>query len=244
MLHDLISLSADATPGTDTDVGPWGHEAHVHDFHQFLFTPVGRAVIWTGGRSLRLCPEVGAWIPAGVWHSARFEADSLVLPLAFPAEWSSPVPDGIEVPLDARRQRSVLASLRAGSEPRRELFELLVADSQALPLPAPSSPCAVAVANGLRQAPADQRTAGEWAAALHVGATTLRRAFAAETGLTFSEWRTRLRLNLSVPLLARGLMVSAVAQRVGFTSTNGFILAFRRYFGTTPKAYATTELCA
>lgn len=244
MLHDLISLSADPTPGAEADIESWGHEAHVHDFHQFLFAPVGRAVILTGGRSLRLCPEVGAWLPAGVWHSARFEQGSLVLPLAFPAEWPSPMTCGVEVPLDARRQRLVLASMRGGCEPPRELFDLLVSDGQALPLPAPSSPCAVAVADGLRGAPADQRTAGEWAAALHVGATTLRRAFAAETGLTFSEWRTRLRLNLSVPLLARGQMVSTVAQRVGFTSTNGFILAFRRYFGTTPKAYATNELCA
>lgn len=33
--------------------------------------------------------------------------------------------------------------------------------------------------------------------------------------------------------------VSVVAQQVGFTSANGFILAFGRYFGVTPKVYAT-----
>ncbi|NEE40338.1 helix-turn-helix domain-containing protein, partial [Streptomyces sp. SID7982] len=55
--------------------------------------------------------------------------------------------------------------------------------------------------------------------------------------LAFSEWRTRLRLNHSLHLLAAGHMVSTVAARVGFVSTNGYILAFRRYFGETPGAY-------
>ncbi|MCD9901146.1 helix-turn-helix domain-containing protein [Streptomyces sp. MT29] len=64
----------------------------------------------------------------------------------------------------------------------------------------------------------------------------MRRAFRAETGLAFSEWRTRLRLDHSLQLLAVGHMVSTVAARVGFVSTNGCILAFRRYFGETPGA--------
>jgi AraC-like DNA-binding protein len=66
--------------------------------------------------------------------------------------------------------------------------------------------------------------------------TSLRRAFRAETGLPLSEWRTRLCLNHSLTLLEQGHMVSAVAAWVGF-STNGYILAFRRYFGQTPGTY-------
>ncbi len=85
--------------------------------------------------------------------------------------------------------------------------------------------------------PGDPRTASEWAESLYTSSTSLRRAFRAETGLAFSEWRTRLRLNHSLHLLAAGHMVSTVAARVGFVSTNGYILAFRRYFGETPGAY-------
>ncbi|MFE6856620.1 helix-turn-helix transcriptional regulator, partial [Streptomyces sp. NPDC057674] len=85
--------------------------------------------------------------------------------------------------------------------------------------------------------PEDQRTATEWAESLHTSSTSLRRAFRNETGLAFSEWRTRVRLNRSLDLLDRGHLVSAVAARVGFTSTNGYILAFRKHFDCTPGAW-------
>ncbi|MGW1144023.1 helix-turn-helix transcriptional regulator, partial [Streptomyces sp. NPDC002454] len=93
------------------------------------------------------------------------------------------------------------------------------------------------VALALDRDPGDPRTATEWAQELYTSSTSLRRAFRAETGLAFSEWRTRLRLNHSLPLLAQGQLVSTVAARVGFVSTNGYILAFRRHFGRTPGAY-------
>src|SRR5690606_28238949 len=96
---------------------------------------------------------------------------------------------------------------------------------------------AAAVARELTRNPADPRTAEEWARSLYLSSTSLRRAFRAETGMPFSEWRTRLRLNHALGLLAQGHLVGAVAARVGFTSTNGFILAFRRHFGQTPGAY-------
>lgn len=226
--------------------GSWGHDDHVHDFHQFLYAPVGHAVVWAEGHGHRVCPEVGLWMPAGVWHAARFDEDCLIAAIGFDlARWSLPFEPATEVVITARRRRMLLAHLRDDDvEPSAELFETLLHGPPSLPLPEPITDLPRAVASALQLSPDDQRTAAEWATSLHAGATTLRRAFVVETGLTFSEWRTRLRLNRSLDLLARGLMVSSVAQRVGFTSTNGFILAFRRYFGVTPGAYAVSELCA
>ena len=146
-----------------------------------------------------------------------------------------PFEPATEVVITARRRRMLLAHLRDDDvEPSAELFETLLHGPPSLPLPEPITDLPRAVASALQLSPDDQRTAAEWATSLHAGATTLRRAFVVETGLTFSEWRTRLRLNRSLDLLARGLMVSSVAQRVGFTSTNGFILAFRRYLASPP----------
>lgn len=92
------------------------------------------------------------------------------------------------------------------------------------------------MAGALLRSPEDQRTATEWAESLHTSSTSLRRAFRNETGLAFSEWRTRVRLNRSLDLLDRGHQVGTAA-RVGFVSTNGYIMAFRRHFGCTPGAW-------
>jgi len=242
---------APTTPGLeaidqDADVvsaiGASGHEDHRHPFHQFLFVPVGRAQIWADGASHLLSAETGLWLPAGTWHAARFDADCLVVPLDFdPARWPLPLTTALPIAITTRRRRLLLAHLRAGTACGHEVFSALLTEPR-LPLPEPRSSVPRAVAHQLRGEPGDQRTVDEWARDLHVGATTLRRAFVNETGLNFSQWRTRLRLNLAVDLLARGHLVGAVAQQVGFTSTNGFIIAFRRHFGTTPKAYAESEL--
>ncbi|MEU7347400.1 AraC family transcriptional regulator [Streptomyces bacillaris] len=67
-----------------------------------------------------------------------------------------------------------------------------------LPLPRPTGRSAATVAGELMRNPGDPRTASEWAESLYTSSTSLRRAFRAETGLAFSEWRTRLRLDHSL----------------------------------------------
>ncbi|MFF8831201.1 AraC family transcriptional regulator [Streptomyces sp. NPDC015131] len=218
-----------------------GHPTHVHAFHQFLFVPVGRVVVAAGGAEHELSASVGLWVPAGVPHSARFSPDSLVLGEGFDAErhWL-PYAAATPVHLDEARRRRLLGRARVSATGDGDpgLFAVLTAGPEGcLPLPDPVSATAVAVAARLRDRPGDPRTVTDWAQELYTSSTSLRRAFRTETGLAFTEWRTRLRLNRSLELLEQGQLVGVVAARVGFTSTNGYILAFRRHFGRTPGAY-------
>ena len=66
---------------------------------------------------------------------------------------------------------------------------------------------------------------------------TLERAFAAEAGVPFGRWRTLLRLQAALPMLAAGQPVSRVAGRVGYETPSAFVAAFRRETGQTPAAY-------
>ena len=60
---------------------------------------------------------------------------------------------------------------------------------------------------------------------------------AAWSGLPFGRWRTLLRLQSALPLLASGEVVSRIAARVGYETPSAFVVAFRRETGTTPAAY-------
>ncbi|WP_428985929.1 AraC family transcriptional regulator [Streptomyces pyxinicus] len=212
----------------------------MHDFHQFLYVPLGRIVVTARETDHVLSPAVGLWLPAGVPHSARFEPDSLVVSETFDAErYPLPYTRATVVHVGEVRRRLLLTRMRSsGAVPEdAAVFTELAGDEQRLPLPRPASTAARAVAVALLRDPGDPRTATEWAEALYTSSTSLRRAFRVETGLSFSEWRTRARLNHSLALLAEGHQVGAVAARVGFVSANGFILAFRRHFDRTPGAY-------
>lgn len=57
------------------------------------------------------------------------------------------------------------------------------------------------------------------------------------TGLPSGRWRTLLRLQSALPLLAGGEVVGRIAARVGYETPSAFIAAFRRGTGTTPAAY-------
>ncbi|MFC8172379.1 AraC family transcriptional regulator [Streptomyces sp. NPDC057325] len=222
-----------------------GHSTHVHDFHQFLYAALGRITVTTPHGEHELTVPLGLWLPAGTPHSARFDPESLVVAEAFdPVTHLLPHARTTAIRIDDTTRRRLLARTRGADTEAGDaaMFAALTCvrtrREARLPLPRPTSEAALAVAGTLLRRPDDQRTATEWAESLYVSSTSLRRAFRSETGLPFSEWRTRVRLNHSLELLSQGHQVGAVAAKVGFTSTNGYILAFRRHFGRTPGAWS------
>jgi len=66
---------------------------------------------------------------------------------------------------------------------------------------------------------------------------TLGRLFANETGLTFRDWRRRLRFVMALEGLERGEGSTALASRLGYSSVSAFVAAFRAQFGEPPSAY-------
>ena len=72
---------------------------------------------------------------------------------------------------------------------------------------------------------------------LNLHAKTLTRLFVRETGLSYQQWCQQWRLMRAIELLATLPSVSAVAQRLGFSSDSAFIAFFRQFTGTTPRRY-------
>jgi AraC-like DNA-binding protein len=85
--------------------------------------------------------------------------------------------------------------------------------------------------------------AGLTEVARDVGASprTLARLFRHETGLTFAQWRTRLRLVESIERLAKGESVTEVALDLGYASTSSFVFMFRSNLGVPPGRYVKKE---
>ncbi|WP_405419170.1 AraC family transcriptional regulator [Streptomyces erythrochromogenes] len=221
-----------------------GHPPHLHTYHQFLYAPLGRVQVSALETSWPVELTTGLWIPAGITHSSRYSWDAVVVVETFDADrFDLPYhrPTLVSV---TNEQKALLLSRMRSSQPHPHpagpdvFVRLSATHPDALPLPMPTSPTALTVAEALARTPGDPRTASEYAADFYTSTTTLRRAFQAETGMPFSEWRTRMRLNHALDLLDQGQTVQTVSARVGFASTNGFILAFRRYFGRTPGNYA------
>ncbi|MBB5850509.1 AraC family transcriptional regulator [Amycolatopsis umgeniensis] len=229
------------------EVEPWGHDDHVHDFHQFVVVMSGYALFRVEGVDFEVVPRRGLWIPAGMVHRARFSADALLTPLNFDEVKAAGMPAApAEVVIGPELRDALGPALRAAmlnledsgviADAYRALRQVITTVGA---LPLPEDGAAATVARWLLAHPEDTRTLGDWAAELFVSEATIRRAFLAGTGVTFTRWRNTARMHAALRLLADDLPVSVVAARVGFASVNGFILAFRREFGRTPGRHGT-----
>jgi AraC-like DNA-binding protein len=236
--------------------GSWTR-VHSHDWVQLSYAISGvltvRTLATRGTRDTRdtwagsfvAPPQRAIWVPPGLEHevltSGRAEMRSLYLDPAR-TSWAPARCRVLEVTPLAReliRAAAELAPEYDEAGPDGRLVEVLLDQLAGLPevglsLPLPADPRLSGVSQALQRAPDDGRPMAEWARTASMSERTLSRLFQRETGLSFREWRTRLRLLMSISGLERGRSVTAVALDSGYDSVSAFIAAFRRLFGKTP----------
>jgi AraC-like DNA-binding protein/quercetin dioxygenase-like cupin family protein len=217
---------------------------HVHDDHQLAWASAGTLTVLTEGATWVLPPTRALWIPAGLPHetgaSGRATMRSVYVPPAIsPVDWAAPTVVAAS-PLLAELITYLGGELSAA---RRSHAEAVLSDLltpipvTAFNVPFPDDQFAGPVARALRDNPADQRTLAEWGHTVGVSERTLARAWVAHTGQPFGQWRTLLRVQAALPLLAAGEPVSRVGPRVGYETPSAFVAAFRRETGVTPATY-------
>lgn len=89
----------------------------------------------------------------------------------------------------------------------------------------------------LQKDPSDKRTLAEWATQIYSNERTLIRRFYRCLGISFSDWRQRLRFLKSIEMLGQGMKVNLIALELGYSNPSAFITMFRRLSGMTPDQY-------
>lgn len=221
-------------------------EPHSHDADQLAWIPGGVRVS-VGDSQWHLHGDHLAWIPALSEHEMQMagveEMFSLYLDpsLRAPQErWSRPLvlpADPIVTAIvESLCTRDVdQARLDASITLLREVLSSTTETYDALAVPA--EPRARRIAETILDDPQDGRELEAWAAEFGVSTKTLLRAFVADSGLTFSQWRTRARIYASERLLSDGHSVQETSELIGYSTATGFIKSFRQVFGSTPAAY-------
>lgn len=223
--------------------------------HEYAWAPEGAVEIETPGAVLRADENWAVWIPAGLPHTVRpVDGRAILLPAFFPSrrceDWfgeavvlaRDPHVDllarhasqpGVHGARTAQREALALHALIGGSQRERELVGM----GFVLPRQDPAR----SVARCLLRTPSRAEGLDQWAASMHVSARTLQRSFSTQTGLSFSGWRTRLRVRSAVPLLREGLSVAQAAAEVGFASPSAFSSACRTVTGRTPGSLRSAD---
>ncbi|MFF0728521.1 AraC family transcriptional regulator [Streptomyces sp. NPDC004134] len=226
-------------------------DAHRHDDHQLVYAGAGVLAVTTDAGTWFAPGTRALWVPAGCVHAHRAYGRLDLHLIGVPAGTD---PLGLSAPgvlaVSPLLRELILACTRAPHDEtaeRQRLHTVLLdqlraaaaagAAGQPVPLPAPADPRLAAVCDVLYADPADQRTLAVLGRAAGAGERTLSRLFRRETGMTFPQWRTQVRLYHALRLLADDVPVTTVAHRCGWSSASAFIDVYRRAYGTTPGSH-------
>jgi len=224
--------------------------AHSHDDHQIVYA--GRGVVSvTSDAGSWVAPGTRAiWVPAGVVHAHQAHGDLALHLVGLPAAEN---PLGFEEPtvlaVGPLLRELIVAYTRTPDDDSPErarlravlLDQLRASPQQPLHLPTPSAPLLQRVCRLLHEDPADQRTLAELGRQVGASDRTLSRLFRSDLGMTFSQWRSQVRLHHALVLLSEHTPVTTVAHRCGWSSASAFIEVFRRTFGHTPGTHLARE---
>jgi AraC-like DNA-binding protein len=223
---------------------------HAHSDPLLAWSDSATVAVNDGGRSWIVPPGSGLWIPADTPHAIQVLRSGSGSALAFDRErcriaWPEPTAVAV-TPLVrelirhlARRADTSTDVYRHGEAFLLDLLEPAPATTVAVPLPTDDR--LRKITNGLLADPADDRDLARWAYDVGAGVRTITRLFAAQTGMTFGQWRTHARIRAAITLLADGTPVGTTARRVGFTKPAAFTEAFRRVTGQLPSAFGPVE---
>jgi len=222
-------------------------DRHDHDSHQLLCPASGVISVTTDAGTWIVPPLRAIWLPAYCPHAHTAHGAAELCSILLPADTSPLDPGQPTLLAVSPLLREVLLALTASVPPRddeRARLEAVVFDqlrpipaSDSYLLPEPGDSRLRAIARLLRADPGDSRTLADFAKAAGSSERTLSRLFRSNTGMSFPQWRSQLRLQVALIDLAAGTPVGTVAHRCGYSTPSAFIATFRQAFGITPGAY-------
>lgn len=234
-------------------------EPHAHAWAQLAYCASGIVQVTAikagqaGGEiSYIVPPSRAVWIAPGALHHISVLEAADLRTLYIDASATPPGWQGCRVIVVSPLLREAIHALDSPLGPtpstaREQLLctlvldEIIHANTQALgvalPHPQTGDKRLRALCEAVLRAPARRATLTEWALDAGASERTMARLFREELGLTYQHWRQQAILAHALPLLTRGLSVSAVAAASGYASDSAFSAMFKTALGQSPSHF-------
>ncbi|MFM2477520.1 AraC family transcriptional regulator [Celerinatantimonas sp. MCCC 1A17872] len=227
---------------------------HFHPWGQFSYAATGVLTVLTRSARYVAPPQYAIWVPARVPHQVLSLGPAKMRSLYIDEKaldrfrWLEP--QVLEVTNLLRELIMQFCRQRAdwplhGPEHRiaqvliDQLNELKAARMQ---LPLPEDRRLQALCERVQNNPSDQSTMEQLASQVGISARSVSRLFHQQTGMSFRQWRQRLRMLHALDCLGQKENVTEVALMCGYESVSAFVAAFREQFGVTPGRYFNHDL--
>ncbi len=222
---------------------------HHHRRGQLIYPLQGRfrvhaeRQIWAGS------PQQAMWIPPGTVHAVEALDDLDVHNVYVRTEDIDGLPGSCKVLNVSPLLRELLAfgltisgSYQEVAEHMRIMLAItdqirLAEDLTNIHVPTSDDRRLRPILSFMMAHPDDNRSLEDWAEFTHSSTRTLARLFLQETGLTFRQWRQRLRIMEALTRLGDGQSVLTVSMDLGYASQSAFTTMFRKTVGRLPSEF-------
>jgi len=219
---------------------------HEHQRDQFLYATNGVMRLRTQHDAWIVPPDGAAYIPAGLPHSVSIHGNVDMRTLYIDPGAVRKRPQGLNVVAVSGLLKELILAL--GEEPvayapgsRGSLIAQLIekeiglANAFSLHVSLPRDTRLQKLCAELLADPSDRRTLDGWSEIAGASARTLARLFERDLGMSFMQWRQRVRFQSALEALSQGVPVSAVAKMHGYRSPSAFSAAFAKAMGHAPS---------
>lgn len=221
---------------------------HSHSWGEFVYSYSGVMEISLADRHYLAPPQYGIWLPPDIEHQGLNRHEAYHCSLYVSRALCDRLPDTtcaltlsplLRAMLEHLRQKETVADPSAEHQRFLQVVVDLLTEAPRVGsyLPWSTDAHLAPVLAHLQDNPGDNRSLAEFARLAGTTERTLIRRCQGELGMTFSEWKQRLRVLKAMPLLEGGETVDAISARLGYGNASAFIAMFKRMTGTTPDEY-------
>lgn len=218
-------------------------DPHYHDEHQLIYASTGVLEVFVPEGTWFTPSLRSVWVPAGTVHYWLVHGATTVRTVGIPAaSMTSTDHTPALVVVDSLMRELIIACAEQGpatTPSERRLLRVLVDRIQpsreaATVVPTLADPRLLDVQRILESDMTDSPSLSELGKRVGASERTLSRLFRDDVGMSYTSWRTQIRLHRATLLLAEGKAVTQAAAACGFSSASAFVSAFRTAFGRTP----------
>jgi AraC-like DNA-binding protein len=206
---------------------------HGHERGQLLLVAKGFTVAKTTAGSWFVPPGYALWIPPDLVHDIAMHSDVVVGTAYVARTQAASLSSQCRVISVTALLEAALAALGKDQpsgppSPRSNHLAWLIVDeisraeATAFAVTLPRDLRLVRIAEALIAEPGSERTIDQWCELAGLSRRTLTRTFRQETGLSFGEWRARLRLAEAMTRVAEGETLARAAAKVGYRNVAAF----------------------
>lgn len=243
-LDNLLRAGAHSSDGWDVDTF-W----HKHDMHQLLYAFDGAVEVEGRAARYKVPRQFAMWIPAGTVHRTRIQKVPSGSVFLSADMVDSPAGDPRVIVAPRVMREMIIHAMRWPFDRVADDVSTIYFDcfaklcsewiSAEVPIALPASTDQrIAAILDFTSAHIAQVSLVDVCQAVGMSERSLRRHFRAGVGMTWEEYRQRLRIYLAIEALDRGdRSVGSIAADVGYESPAAFAKMFRTVMGIGPSDY-------